>query len=221
LPAVWADGRAFLCQLDALRVGDDDQPNGHTVYVPRRYVRGRLRLDEPFLVFGPYCDNDLVSGEGRQCVSDRQFDLGFPSTSLHRLARKLLGRTLGYLLGVTKGALVVREPVEDALPDDGHHDLDLVCVADLGAQGRFCVFDRADDENASHSAAIRIRVVHAVATSYCFPLIRAAAARTRGKMLDRARVELVATVRAAVGAGGDVASYRCWISHDTWRSPAP
>ena len=96
---------------------------------------------------------DLVRGEGRERVSDRQFDVGFPSDSLHRLARKLLSRTLGHALGMTECALIVCKPIEDSLPDDWHHDLDPVRVADLGPEGRFGVLDRADDQNAPHPAS--------------------------------------------------------------------
>ena len=46
-------------------------------------------------------------------------------------------------------ALIVCKPVEDSLPNDGHDDLDRVGGANLGAKGRFGVFDCADDQNVS------------------------------------------------------------------------
>ena len=138
-------------QHSLLRAGDHDQPNWHSVHAALRYVGGRPRLDEPFFVFRPDRDHDLVRGEGRERVSDRQFDVGFPSDSLHRLARKLLGRALGDALGLTEGALVVCKPIEDSLSNDRHHDLDPVCIADLGAETRFAMLNRADNQNASHA----------------------------------------------------------------------
>jgi hypothetical protein len=128
-----------------LGVGDYDQPNWYTVHTARGNAAGRVCLDEPFFILGPHCDNDLVRREARERVSDRQVDVGFPSDRFDRLAGKLLGRPLGHALGVTERALVVREPVENSLPNDGDHNLDPVGLPDLGAQGGFAVLDRADN----------------------------------------------------------------------------
>jgi hypothetical protein len=145
-------GGSLVCRVGSnLRAGDHDQANWHSVHTALRCIRGCLRLDEPFFVFRSHCDYDLVRREGRERVTDREFDVRFPSDSLHRLAGKLLGCTLGHALGVRECALVVGEPVEDALPDDGYDDLDPVGVADLGAKSRFGVFDRADDQDVSHA----------------------------------------------------------------------
>jgi hypothetical protein len=91
-----------------LRAGDHDQANRHSVHAALRRARGRLRLDEPLLVFRPYCHHDLVRRKSRERVPDRELDVRFPGDSLHRHARKLLGCTLGHALRVGKCALVVR-----------------------------------------------------------------------------------------------------------------
>lgn len=51
---------------------------------------------------------------------------------------------------MTECALVVCQPVEDSLSDDGHDDLDPIGVADLVSEGVVGVLDRADDENIAH-----------------------------------------------------------------------
>jgi hypothetical protein len=48
---------------------------------------------------------------------------------------------------MTERLLVVGEPVEHALPDDRHHDLDRLGLSNMGTQDVICLFDGADDEN--------------------------------------------------------------------------
>ncbi len=108
------------------------------------------RLDEPLLVLRSHRDDDFVRRKRCKRVSDRKFDFGFPGNSLHRLTWKLLCGALRNLLGVTECALIVCEPVEDSLSDDGHDDLDPIGVADLVSEGVVGMLDRADDENISH-----------------------------------------------------------------------
>jgi hypothetical protein len=55
------------------------------------------------------------------------------------------------------------------------------------------------------ASVVRIRVLRAVAAAHGLPLVRAAAARTGWQRLDGLHLNLVATVRAAIAAGG----WRC------------
>ena len=87
------------------------------------------------LVVRSHRDEDLVRLERRERVSYCELDVGFASECLHRLAWKLLGRALRSLLGLTECALIVCEPVENSLSDDGHNDLDPVGVANLVPEG--------------------------------------------------------------------------------------
>ena len=57
-----------------------------------------------------------------------------PAPASTVVARKLLGQAVGDLDGMGERALVVREPVEDALADDGDDDLDDVVLVQLGAE---------------------------------------------------------------------------------------
>ena len=94
-------------------------------------------------------DTGLASPGIRREPRVREGSVGLPSDSFHRLARKLIGRIHGHALGMTKCPLIVGKPVEHPLPNDGHHNLDLVGVADLGSKRRFGMLNRADDQNAS------------------------------------------------------------------------
>jgi hypothetical protein len=62
-------------------------------------------------------------------------------------------------------------------------------------------------------SVVRIRVLRAVGAADHFPVVGAVTARAGRQRLDRLHLDFVAAVRATVGAGGDVAADRGWISH--------
>ena len=56
--------------------------------------------------------------------------------------------------GVRERPLVVREPVEDALADDGDDDLDDVVLVQLGVERCPEILDGADDENVASARSV-------------------------------------------------------------------
>ena len=99
------------------------------------------------IVVARHGDDDLVRGERRERIADGERDVRFPGPGVHRLAGKLLGQAVSDLDGVRERPLVVRQPVEDALTDDGDDDLDDVVVVQLGAERAPELLDGADDED--------------------------------------------------------------------------
>jgi hypothetical protein len=95
---------------------------------------GSARLDEPFLFFRTNRNDDFVRGKGRESVADGETDIRLPGNGIDGLAGKLLGRAFSDPLRMTERLLVVGEPVEHALPDDRHHDLDRVGLPNMCAQ---------------------------------------------------------------------------------------
>src|SRR5215210_2755223 len=90
----------------------------------RRVVR-RDRLDEAFLLVRTNGDDDLVGRLARD--------------GLGRVPRKLASRLRGDSLRLTERLLVVREPIEEPLPNDRNHDLHRVGLSDVRAQDLFGV----------------------------------------------------------------------------------
>jgi hypothetical protein len=126
---------------------DDDVANGQSLDAVLRCAVGRDRFDEPFLFVRTNRNNDFVGWKGRKSVADGEINVCLPGHSVDGLARKLLSRAFGDLLGMTERLLVVGEPVEHALPDDWHHDLDRVGLPDVSPQNLVRMFDGADNED--------------------------------------------------------------------------
>ena len=92
---------------------------------------GRHRLDEAFLLARTNRNDDFVRRKGREGVANGEIEVRLSGNSIDRVAGELLGRVLGYPFRVAEGFLVVRKPVEYALPHDRHDDLDRVGLPDM------------------------------------------------------------------------------------------
>ena len=68
---------------------------------------------------------------------------------------QLAGEPRRLLLGLGGGALVVREPIEEPLPDDGDDDPDLVDVGtEACSQRSLGVLDCSDDQDVAAHASV-------------------------------------------------------------------
>ena len=88
-------------------------------------------------------------------------DVGFACAGVHGLAREFFGQPICDLDSMRERTLVVREPVEHALPDDGDDDLDHVIVAQVRAQGGPELLDRAHDQHVAATGAAVLHVTRA------------------------------------------------------------
>ena len=64
-------------------------------------------------------------------------------------------------------------------------------------------------------ASIRVGIIRAVAARLSLPSVRSFAVRAGRQRAHRRGIELVAAIRAAIRAGGDIATDGCRICHET------
>ena len=74
-------------------------------------------------------------------------DIGLAGSGIDGLAGKLLGHRVGDVDCMGERFLVIREPVEQTLADDGDDDLDDIVLVQLRAERGADLLDGADDED--------------------------------------------------------------------------
>jgi CRP/FNR family cyclic AMP-dependent transcriptional regulator len=146
-PAARADRRARRPGDVLVPSGNHDEPERNAVDAPRLAVRGVELLDERLAAARSDGDDHLVGRERRERIPDRERDVRLPGRGLDVPRGQLVRGLAGDLFRVGEGTLVVGQPVEKALLDDGHDDLHPVGRSNRVAQRRLLVLDRADDED--------------------------------------------------------------------------